>query len=324
MISKLERDFMAADLESVESLLGELTDSDFIARWSLESRRDEIKTALAVAQTRNQPLASAALFFAGQPVDGRRGIQSEFGAQAIALFQNIVSKVAASHATKMLAPVGPVSGKDKSRLYVTRIVHGSFGFQFEELDNPVSTSPMFDSALKESVDETVHLMAAFDESEETVFGVAVESIDTRILSTIRRFFALVHNSNATFRMVSGNVEKQYDTKSIERAMKRAKETSIIEQDQWFKGRLEGVLPTNRDFEYRTTMQEVIRGKIDWSLSVEQIANLNKEWLARESEAHIRVKQIMRQGRLSHKALLLLSLRDDTSSAGTIVNIQNTT
>ena len=240
MIPKLERDFMGADLAGVESLLSELTDSDFVTRMSLEDRRDEIKEALANAQANPSLLASAALFFGGQPVVGSRGIESGFGSQAISLFQHLVSNVSAARANT-LAPVGRVPGKEQSQLYVTHIVHGSFGFQFEELEDSASTAAMFGSALKEAVDETVHLIAAFDEPEENVFTKAVERIDKRVLNTAHRFFSLVDNASATFRVVAGNTDKQYNAASVKRAIERAKETHITEENAWLAGRLEGVL-----------------------------------------------------------------------------------
>ena len=316
MISKFERDFMAADLASVEALLEELTDSDFIARMNLEDRRDEIKEALATAEARQHPLASAALFFGGQPVIGSRGIDSGFSGQVIARFQDIVSKVSAAHGDTTLAPVGRVPGKEQSRLYVTHIVHGSFGFQFEELEDSTSTTPMFDTSLKEAVDETVQLIAAFDEPEESAFEKAVESIDTRVLSTVRQFFSLVDNANATFRIVGANAEKQYLKPSVKRAVERAKETKIEERETWIEGRLAGVLPSNREFEYRTDVQAVLRGKIDKAMPDEQALILYDKWRGRDVRALVREKQIVRQGRVSHTTYILYDIADAVEAAQT--------
>src|SRR5258708_3399307 len=96
MISRIERNFITADLARLEGLIAKMTSADFLTRMGLESRRDELQQTLASMEVTDQPLASATLFFGGKPVVGNRGIESGFGADAISKFQDIVSKVSAA------------------------------------------------------------------------------------------------------------------------------------------------------------------------------------------------------------------------------------
>lgn len=74
MIARLDRDFVIADLAKVESIIEELTPSDFLTRMGLESRRDELRERLLSMDVSEHPLASSALFFSRSPVAGSRGI----------------------------------------------------------------------------------------------------------------------------------------------------------------------------------------------------------------------------------------------------------
>src|SRR5258708_2558620 len=158
-ISKSQRDFIAADLAAIEDLMKHLTPSDFVSRKSLEGRRDDLRRSLQSAKVpkeETRTLASATLFFGGTPVVRNRGIESEFGARAVGKFQELVSEVFASRRQDALGKAGPVSQKDLSRLHITNVVRGSFGFQLDQIDDDV---PLFDSGLKESVDQAVKVIA---------------------------------------------------------------------------------------------------------------------------------------------------------------------
>ena len=83
---KLERDFILADHATVEDLLSQLGEEDVMTRFGLEGRLDELKKKIAALEdTEDEPTASAALFFGGRPVVGSRGIECEFGGEAVAV-----------------------------------------------------------------------------------------------------------------------------------------------------------------------------------------------------------------------------------------------
>lgn len=78
MVGQIERDYVAADLAAVESLL-KLAGDDPLPLMGLESRRDELKAQLESLRTAKEVHASAAILVSGRPVIASRGIESEFG-----------------------------------------------------------------------------------------------------------------------------------------------------------------------------------------------------------------------------------------------------
>lgn len=299
---KLEHDRIAADLASVEKLLSELKPSSFIARMDLESRRDELQAELRTVNATEEPLAKTDLFFSGEPVINNQGIESYFGGNAIAGFQDIVSKLDAAK-TAALGERGPVAGRQSTLLHVTGTVRGSFGFHFEELGDPV----MFDSTLKDSVEEAAKLMTAFDEPDEDTFSRAIEGIDGRVLDTVKGFFDLVQRNGASFRIVSDTVDHSFDFERVNRAAERARVTTIQEHPLTMRGQLIGVLPEHRTFEFRAE-GSIIFGKIDASFPADQVPHMNRELVDRNSVATFRVKEILRPNRPPHLAYFLENIR----------------
>jgi hypothetical protein len=307
MIPRIERDFIVANLAAVDSVLDKMTPSDFLTRMSLESQREELQQQLASFDAVHRPLASAALFFSGQPVVSSRGIESEFGSQVISRFQDMVSKVYAAREMPALGQRGPVPGRVQSKLYVTHIVHGSVGFQFEELDDP----SLFNSDLKESVDQTTKIMAYFDEATDEELASEVEGMDKRVLDTMRDFFTYVESKGARFRVVSPVVDKSYDQVSLQRAVKRAETTTINERDEWVSGQVLGIFPEQRTFEFRTESNEVIHGKVDMLVESKDLPSMVVNWLQQKSRAAFRVRELARQGQVYRRAYRLIDIVAET-------------
>ena len=306
MTTKIDRDYLVADLASVENLIKDLTSSDFVTRLSLESRREELRQSLVSTKATERLYASAALFFSGKPVSGSRGIESDFGANVITSFQDMVSKVSAANRVKPLKRKGIVPQKSESKLHITRIVHGSFGFQFEEIND---AGTLIDSSLKQSVDETAKLLSSFDEPNDETFGKAVEDVNARVLGTMRKFFELVQKNQATFRLVCDPIDKKYDESALARAVERAKITGITEETEVISGQLSGVLPERRTFELRTVTHGTVYGKIDPSVPPEDVARMNKLWLEKSSRATMRVRRFTSEGKVYHSVYFLLKLQD---------------
>ena len=216
-LRKLERDFILADHATVEDLLGQLGDEDVMTRFGLEARLDELKEKIAALDdTEDEPTASAALFFGGRPVVGSHGIECEFGGEAVANFQDLVSKVLASK-TGSLGERGIVPNKELSTLHITNVARGSFGFLIEEVQ---SQGRLVDSRLNAAVDQAGRLLDAFREPDDDRFQAAVEMIDRRVLKTARNFFDLMRKRRATLRMVTGDCDSSFTQEDVSRAAER--------------------------------------------------------------------------------------------------------
>lgn len=306
-LRKLERDFVHADMAAVSGLLAQLGDEDVMARLGLEARLEELQQTIAqLDPTKDEPMASAALFFGGRPVIGARGIESEFAGAAVTKFQDIVAKVLA-HETGGLGQRGIVPNKGASTLHITNIVRGSFGFLLEEVQ-PQQQMMMVETPLKAAVDDVTKLLDAFGEPDEEQFRSAVETIDQRVLGTAREFFDLMRQSGATLRLVAGETDRSFGVEAVGRAAERATSTTVEDSEETIRGQLAGVLPDAHQFEFRAGPDRgTIRGKVDRALTTDQLTQFNRDWVNVDADACVHVKRIFRSGAVVRENYTLLTL-----------------
>jgi hypothetical protein len=301
-LRKLERDHLAADLAAVETMIGRLTDEDVMMRSGLEERRDELRRELESLQESEETTATAALFFGGRPVVGGLGIESEFGGKAVSTFQDLVAKQFAQEAGG-LRQRGTVPNKAATRLHITNVVRGSFGFLLEELE-----PSLLDSSLKAAVDNVSRLMAGFGEDDEDRFEAAVENVDQRVLDTAREFFSLMRQDEATFRIVVGETDRSFDAALVKRAADRASVTEVEDVEAQIAGVLAGVLPDAHQFEFRTTSERgTIRGKVDKTIPTADLTALSREWLEKPSRAIVTVRRVLKAREMVRESYTLLRL-----------------
>jgi len=285
MTRKLELQSLRADLAATDALLSRTPTNDFAGRPGLESRRNELQARLLEQQSPEQEkLGSVALFFGGGPVIGSRGIRAEFAGEVISNYQDLVSKIWASDDNSQMPNKGPVKDAAASQLHVTEIVHGSFGFLLEELDE--LGTPLFESPLRAATEKATQLILAFASEREEVFEELLDRVPARVFSAVRDFLKPIHREDAVFRMVEGDTDVSFDEASVERAYKRA-EAYSFEEDIFDKdGELLGVIPIGRRFEFRQGNGEVLRGNVGVLFGqsyLERIGNeqlVGKRWKAR--------------------------------------------
>jgi len=307
-LRKIERDHLAADLAAVETMIERLTDEDVMMRLGLEERREELRRELESLQASEGTTAAAALFFGGRPVVGGLGIESEFGGKAVCTFQDLVAKQFAQEAGG-LGQRGIVPNKAATRLHITNVVRGSFGFQLEELE-----PSLLDTSLKTAVDNVSRLIAGFGEDDEDRFEAAVENIDQRVLATAREFFSLMRQDGATFRIVVGETDRSFDAALVERAAERARVTEIEDVDEQVAGILAGVLPDAHLFEYRTDSDRgTIRGKVDKTIPTDDLAELSRKWLEKPSQAIVTVRRVLKAREVVRESFTLLRLVEAEST-----------
>ena len=217
MLRKLQSDFASSNLSSVTDILTHAA-ARSLTRLSLESMRDDLAANVRTIEETPERQASTALFFSGRPVAGNRGIESEFASKALGTYQDIVTKLFALRRNGQLGERGVVADRDLSRLHVTGIVRGSFGFLMEDAHND---DDAIVPALKGAVDDSARLLGSFVEEDEEHFETAIVDIDNRVLQTVKNFFDILSKDSATLRIVSGDSERNFDFSGIARAAERA-------------------------------------------------------------------------------------------------------
>ena len=209
--------------------------------------------------------------------------------------------------------MGPVRGKEASKLHITNVVHGSFGFVLEELDE--QGEPLFRTPLSLAADQVAHYIVSFAGEDDNSFSETIEGLNHRVFQSIRDFFSHIHRQSATFRIVEGDIDQRFDHRDVERAWERAESTTVNEDEVRVEGRLLGVIPVGRRFELAPSDGgPVIRGKISERFGETYIENMSRQQFAgRRWRALLVKKTIEKVGRQpveSHTLLQLDEIPDD--------------
>lgn len=308
MIVSRERDALVSELGELERLLDAADPDDYFARLSFEGRRAEVEERLRDLDNRRGRTASATLLFRGRPVAGSKGIEASFGGQALDAFQGLVSLVAAARGGQLGAR-GPIPDEGSSRLLVTGVAVGSFGFELEEN----ADVPLFDATpLSIAVEDAGKLIEAALDDE--AFADAVEHTEPRVVQSLTRFLQVVANNDAILRVKTGDLDVAIEDSDTLRAALERTTTLREEADEPVAGVLQGVLPGTRKFEFRRLdTGEVITGKV--SRDIPDVEALKHRYVdAPRAVAHLRVITFRRPGREYRRYELMNVTGDDGSDA----------
>ena len=275
---KLDRDQLVAEAATLDSLLASLPANDYLARIGLESRRKEIGLKLEALAHVDQRRASIALYFGGEPVIGSLGVEAGFGTRAVGNFQDLISKVWGTANGAQLPAMGPIPAGAASQLHITGLVHGSFGFLLEELDE--EGEPLFESALCRAADQVTEYVASFAGENDARFSEVIEEMNPRVFQSLREFFGSIYRGKATFRLVEGMRDERFDRLAVERAWHRAEASNVDEDQIRLQGRLLGVIPMRRRFEFEPDGgATIIEGKVGQKFSQSYLERINNEQFA---------------------------------------------
>lgn len=256
MPRKLDLDAAQADLRAVESLLAQRSlETDPVGWLQFSKRKEALQRELSELRSHASTGASVALFFGGLPVFGSRGITAEFGAKAVEQFQDVVTKRFAENQGPIGAR-GPTKQADQTRLLITDVARGSFGFVLEES----TQDHLVDSPLKHVVDDVVDLIYQTSAPDQEAFDAFLESVDPRVLTSLRAFFETLDNEGATMRIVEDDKEISLPRESIARARTRTDKMELSESEQRFGGKLY-LLPESKKFELHLQDGGSIKGTV---------------------------------------------------------------
>lgn len=248
MLKKLELQALRADISAIERLLqGRTEDSDPLGVMQLRKRQASLRAKLTDIEATVQNKAAVALFFAGGPVVGSRGIDATFAGKTVSLFQDLVSKQFAMEEVGAIGTRGPVALQSNSDLLVTNVVRGSVGLLLEEADQNDALS---ETQLKVVVDHVVDNIAAAASPSSEAFEQALERMAPRFLNTLGEFFEVLDEKHALLRVVESEREVDFNCDAIRRGRERSRAAHIEEQEhEQLVGRV-FLLPDSRRFELR--------------------------------------------------------------------------
>lgn len=259
MSSRLKINGLRTDISSVDKLLQQAIEyGDPIGKLQFSKRKQLLETEFAQLVESPEKTASIALYFGGEPVIGSRGISLEFAGNALEQFQELVSRTFAKSELGNLGERGPIPLKQSTKLMVTEIARGSFGFVLDEFSDQME---MLDTKLKITVEEVATLLERTASPNELEFEEVLETLDVRTLIALRDFFINLDSNKATFRLVEEKADYTLDELSIHRARQRTEAISIEEAEDIVTGVLVGFLPEHRKFEVKPDDGPLIYGSV---------------------------------------------------------------
>jgi hypothetical protein len=253
MLKKLEHDALAADLVAVESLLSSRTEEDDpIGFIQYSSRKAELEEQLQRLDQRVDRHAELGIFFGGGPVQGSRGINADFAGKALDEIQALITKRFSEVQAGGLRQRGRLPLMDRSKMLLTSVVRGSIGFVLEEATD---TAEIVETPLRTVVDEVSDILVRVGSDDEAVFDEAASALDQRLLGTLKKFFVMLDEQQATLRVVNGNRDVLLERHNVSLARIRVQEIEIEERGDEYRGTI-FLMPESRRFEMSTAVNGV--------------------------------------------------------------------
>lgn len=259
MPRKLKIEGLTAELASVNALIRAAKEyGDPVTEYQFSKKKSSLEAEIRSISESLVTRASVAILFGGNPVLGSRGISADFAGSMLEHFQSLVTRTFAAAELGVLGERGPIPLKQATDLMVTNLARGSFGFVLNEMSEQEEIQ---ETALKIMVEEAVTILGKVASENERDFEEASETLDARMLISLKDFFKTLDVAQATVRLVEDVSDVSLDLAAVHRARVRVEATSIEEQDETIEGVLAGLLPDHKKFELRVSDLESLYGSV---------------------------------------------------------------
>jgi hypothetical protein len=278
MTTRGQRDFLKVQLLETQRLKYMVGDHPLMS-VALAQRERELCEQLAAIPPGGKE-SRAVLFFCGEPVHGSMGIDASFASRVLEPFQNMVRADYADRWHGGVSNRGRRHGEAQSRLMLTGLPRGSFGLELSRVEN----GDLFvDGELADTLAHVTRLVAAAACSDED-FAAELDETAPRVVHNLRIFLDVIAKGRAGLRLESGDFRCEMSPVQASDAYSRVAATTTAEQTVTFYGVLKGVLLESWRFNFATDHDDIIAGKIDESMTEEQVIALNQEFFNRPCRA----------------------------------------
>jgi hypothetical protein len=170
---------------------------------------------------------------------------------------------------------------------------------------------MFQTPLSQAADQVAAYIAGFASENEAPFSQIIDVLNPRVFQSIREFFGCIHRSKATFRLVEGERDQQFDHLAVERAWHRAEASDVIEDRIHVQGRLLGIIPMKRRFELESDETgTVVEGRVGERLGNTYLERISTQQFAgRRWSALLDRRIVTKAGRTPSENYTLLELEE---------------
>ena len=258
MSTNYNMQLLVAELAEVDQLMERLNPVAISSKRTLRNRKAILQEKLAFLSEYHETAAFVELLFSGTPVIDSRAIDASFAADALFGYQDIITKATAVK-NGGLGSRGVIAGTatENSRLFLTGVARGSFGFTLEE--SVEKTASLFDSTLKQVVDNVSAKMEAFCSGTDQDYDTFIQEIDKRLFSSFKSFFKLLHEAGAQMKIIDRHEGKIFDSESIKKAFVRSLATEVDDEERRVTGILTGL--ADGMFNFVSNNQSSFSGKL---------------------------------------------------------------
>lgn len=253
---------LMAEQKELQEMLSHIPATAVLDRVGIEGRLKEIEAQVGTAPKLGPEPARARVTFRGKPVVKSHGIFAEFGSEVMKSLTEVVAAMAASHATGPLKPKGPIPNREEHQLLITNTVPGSFGFEVEEYQDKLPLEGE-ESPVAVALGKTQAILEKARESDDDGLAEALSETDSRTLKAVRDFLKVMVEAEASCGLeYRDRMVRFSDPGDVQRSMQRLGEENVKEARAELTGKMLGVLPEHRTFEFSVeTDNRVIMGKV---------------------------------------------------------------
>ncbi len=282
-----EYDMISSEIKQLESLLADIPSHRMIERVGLESRLKSARNKLNNIQ-KESIRHRAIITFRGQPVIGSHGIVAEFAAKAAGSFSEAVAAIAASLADN-LKYMGPIPNRERNQMLITGTAVGSFGFEFEIPKADEDSLFPGSSEAEVALEKMQELFNSSITGNDDLLTELVEEIHPRAVVKAVEFLEVMKTNKAWCALSFKEKTFRFsDLEQITIAMSKLDKDNISETEGAFQGELQGILPSRRTFEFKTS-EGIITGKIGPEIKDPDV--LNREYLHKQVSINLRMTQV---------------------------------
>ena len=232
-------------LTEMQEVLSQNIDSPLM-QVSLEKRISSLQSELDSMGSIEYFDTSLKLWFGGEAVYGSMGIYSDFASKTSVILSNMIATKYIEIISGKLSQSerGKIKGLGKGKMYISNILHGSFGYELGWVKNDLFS----EQYASQAIEEVISLIDITAKDEENLEGI-LQKESPRTITYLRNFYKTVSESSNILKMESGMNHTELSKSELQIGYSRIKQSDIIETFITMEALLSGIFTDSGTFEF---------------------------------------------------------------------------
>lgn len=237
--------WLQRQLAEMKEVLNQNIDSPLM-RASLENRITSLCSEIETMGSIEYYDTTLRLWFGGEAVYGSRGIFSDFASKTSVLLSNMIAAkyTEITSGTPLDSERGKIRGIGKGKMYISNVLHGSFGYEMGWVRNDLFS----EQDASQAIGKVINLIDLAAKNEERL-EEALKSESPRTVSYLRNFYKTVSESSNILKMESGLHHTELSKAELQVGYSRVKQTNVTENYYTIVARLSGIFTDSGSFEF---------------------------------------------------------------------------